>query len=209
MESPSRARGAALAISAIAIAGLATNFAALWSTHSAVTTAWMLLRYFTITTNLVVAGLFAKIAVSGDVHAAPKLMGGTVLSIVLVGIVYAVLLSGQRNLSGGSLIADVLLHRITPVAVPLFWLWLVPKGSLARRDPFVWVLYPLVYFAYALARGASDGLYAYPFMDPSALGWPRTVLNAAAIGLCFLVAGQAFVWVDRRLSLGAPVTRFR
>jgi hypothetical protein len=111
-----------------------------------------------------------------------------------------VLLSGQRELSRGSLLADVLLHRITPVLVPLFWLWLVPKGKLTRRDPFYWALYPLGYFVYALARGAIDGNYAYPFMDPDVLGWPRTVFNVLIIAAGFFAAGAGFLWVDRRME---------
>jgi hypothetical protein len=200
MKSASVVRGAALLIALVAIAGLCIDFVAVsaW-TDSAIMTGWALLRYFTITTNLLVAWAFLSVAVSGSAHAAPKLMGATVLSILLVGVVYALLLSGRRELSGGSLIADVLLHRITPVLVPLFWLWLVPKGHLSRRDPFVWALYPLGYFAYALVRGAAEGRYAYPFMNPVALGWPRTGFNAVAIAVGFFVAGEVLLWVDRRL----------
>jgi hypothetical protein len=193
-------RGAASAISLIALVGLGTNFAVLFaSNRSAVATAWILLRYFTITTNLLVAGLFIAVALSGSARIAPKLMGATVLSIVLVGVVFALLLSGQQELSGGSRLADVLLHRITPVAVPLFWLCLVPKGSVTRPDPLRWALYPACYFVYALGRGLADGNYAYPFMNPVLLGWPRTALNAVVIGVGFLVAGELFLWVDRRL----------
>jgi hypothetical protein len=198
------ARVAALAIAAIAIAGLGTHFAALLaSAYSPLMASWILLRYFTIITNLLVAGLFLAIAVSSRVRIAPKLMGGTVLSIVLVGAVYALLLSGQQELSGGSFVADILLHRVTPVAVPLFWLWRAPKGCFTWRDPFIWALYPLGYFIYALARGHLDGHYAYPFMDAALLGGPRTALNAAAIGAGFCVAGGIFLWVDRRLGRAA------
>jgi hypothetical protein len=194
-------RGAALVISAVAIAGLATNFSTLFaSTHSVLLASWALLRYFTITTNLLVAGLFIAIALSGNAGTAPKLMGCTVLSIVMVGLVYGLLLSGLHQLSGGSLIADVLLHRVTPIAVPLFWLCLAPKRAFTRRDPFIWALYPLGYFAYALARGSIDGNYAYPFMNPEVLGWPRTMLNAAGIAVGFFVAGEGFLWIDRRLT---------
>jgi hypothetical protein len=199
-------RGAALTISVIAIAGLATNFAALYaSTHSVLLAAWALLRYFTITTNILVAGIFIAIALSGNVLAAPKLMDCTVLSIVLVGVVYGLLLSGLRELSGGSLIADVLLHRITPIAVPLFWLCLIPKRNFRRRDPFIWALYPLGYFVYAIARGSVDGNYAYPFMDPVALGWARAVCNAAGIAVGFFAAGELFLWIDRQLTLATPI----
>jgi hypothetical protein len=201
--SPIAVRLAALIVAAVAIAGLATNFVAILSwAHSPGAAIWVLLRYFTITTNLLVAGIFLAIAVSGDARIAPKLLGCTVLSIVLVGAVYGLLLSGLRVLSGDSLLADVLLHRITPVLVPLFWLWLAPKGVITRRDPWLWALYPLAYFLYALVRGAVDGRYAYPFMNVETLGWARTLLNAAAIAIGFFVAGEVFLQVDRRLKPG-------
>jgi hypothetical protein len=201
VRAPAGVRTAALVISAIAIAGLATNFSALFAaTHSLALASWVLLRYFTITTNLLVAGLFIAIALSGNAAALPKLTGCTVLSIVLVGVVYGLLLSGLHQLSGGSLIADILLHRITPIAVPLFWLFLTPKKAFTRRDPYIWALYPLVYFVYALVRGSIDGHYAYPFMNPEILGWPRTMLNAAGIAVGFFAAGEVFLWIDRRLT---------
>ena len=49
--------------------------------------------------------------------------------------------------------------------------------------------YPLAYFTYAIARGASDGRYPYPFMDVGKIGAVQTALNAAAIAAAFVIAG--------------------
>jgi hypothetical protein len=162
---------------------------------------WILLRYFTITTNVLVAYVFACIAWRGPKRVKPCLMGATVLSIVLVGVVYAVLLSGETQLSGGSLIADILLHRITPILVPLFWLGLVQKGQLKPRDPLIWALYPLGYFLYALIRGSFEHHYAYPFMDPALLGWSRVMLNSVVMAAGFFAVGWLLVWLDRLLAM--------
>jgi hypothetical protein len=63
-------------------------------------------------------------------------------------------------------LADLLLHD----AAPLLWLilWCVlPRKGLEWPD-VAWALVPpLLYCAYALARGAADGWYAYWFLDPS------------------------------------------
>lgn len=199
-------RMAALAIAVVALLGLATNFSvSLAFTGSPWRTTWALLRYFTITTNLLVLAVFMCISVSGSLAIAGKWMGATVLSIVLVGVVYAVLLAGQRELSGGSLLADVLLHRVTPILVPVFWLLFVPKGRLTRRDPYLWALYPLAYFAYAMIRGALDGRYAYPFINAARLGWPHVVLNAVLIAVGFFGVGEVFVYWDRRAGRGGTV----
>ena len=115
-------------------------------------TLWALLWYFTITTNLLVAIVFTTLAAKpAAIH--PSLIACTTLNILLVGIIYALLLHGLTELSGDSAIANVLLHLVTPVLVPIFWLFFTPKGHLQRRDPLLWTIYPLGYFIYALIRG--------------------------------------------------------
>ena len=194
-------RGTAACVALVALAGLSLNFLALFeSAPTAVSAVWTLLRYFTITTNLMVAVLFIAIAVAGRASLAPKWMGCAVLSIVLVGVVYAVLLSGLYQFMGGMYVADVLLHRVTPILVPLFWLALVPKGNFRWHDPLIWALYPLGYFAYAMIRGEADGQYAYPFINVAELGWGQTAFNAVAIAVGYFLVGSAFIWLDRKLD---------
>jgi len=89
---------------------------------------------------------------------------------------------------------------ITPVLVTLYWLFLTPKGHLRRVDPWLWAMLPLAYFGYALVRGSRDGLYAYPFLDVTRLGWAQTLANAAAMALAFIIVGHAMLWLDRRLA---------
>ena len=122
------------------------------------------------------------------------------LAIVLVGVVYWLLLRGALELSGGAWVADLLLHSATPVLVPLWWLGFAPKGGLTGRDPWRWAALPVVYFAYALARGAAEGRYAYPFLDVGRIGWGQTLLTALVMGLGFVVGGFALVWIDRRMA---------
>ena len=182
---------------AVAWAGLAVQFAA--STElagSAGAAAWVMLRYFTILTNLIVALLFTAIALGRASRRLPFLLGGTTLAILLVGIVYALLLRGLIELSGGAWLADLLLHTATPILVPLYWLAFAPKGGLARRDPLLWALYPLAYFVYALARGAAEGRYAYA----GQLAPARIALNALIMAAGFLLAGHGLLYLDRRLA---------
>ncbi|GJE59257.1 Pr6Pr family membrane protein [Methylobacterium trifolii] len=192
-------RAAAALIALVAWTGLAVQFSAIHGrTGSAAAALWGMLRYFTITTNLAAALLFAAIAAGFAVP--PRLLAGLALAMGLVGIVYQLLLRGLLDLSGGDALADLLLHWVTPVAVPLFWLAAGRKGALAARDPLLWTLYPAAYLAYALGRGLSDGLYPYPFMDIGRLGWARTGANILALGTGFLAAGYALVRLDARLA---------
>lgn len=180
--------------------GLAVQFGATFDrTGSLAETVWILLRYFTILTNLLVAFVLTGIACGRSACASPALLGGVTLAIVLVGIVYNLLLRGLLELSGGAWLANLLLHDVVPVLVPLFWLAFAPKGRPQVRDGLLWTLYPGAYLGYALARGAAEGKYAYPFMDVGAIGWARVAINAFAILLGFLAVILALVWLDRLL----------
>jgi hypothetical protein len=193
------ARVFALPVALAAWAGLAVQLqASIGLTGSAGEALWAMLRYFTVITNLLIALLFSMISLRG--RASPFAAGGATLAILLVGIVFALLLNGLLELSGGALLADFLMHRATPVLAPVWWLAFMPKGGLRRRDPFVWMLYPLAYFAYALVRAAIDGRYPYPFMDAGRIGSLQTGLNALEIAAGFLLAGLLLVWLDRRLA---------
>ncbi|PZU57375.1 MAG: hypothetical protein DI547_13830 [Sphingobium sp.] len=198
---PTARTGAAI-VAVLAWAGLVVQFTASFdATGSTGQTLWVLLRFFTILTNLLVAVLFSGIAFGNDAWASPRLVGGTMLAILLVGIVYGLLLSNiPLPTAGGSQMANILLHKVTPVAVPLWWTAFARKGGTTHRDPWLWALYPLAYLPYALARGMSEGVYAYPFINLDRLGWGQVLANAAMIALGFLVAGHVVVAIDQRLS---------
>lgn len=195
------ARAFAAIIAMVAAAGLALQFDAIFATHRSVAeTLWIYSRFFTIITNLLVALTFAAIAAFGRQCVHPRLIGGLALAILLVGIVYGVLLQGLHKLAGEALIADVLMHKITPVLVPLYWLTAVRKGMAKAGDPLRWAIYPLVYLFYALGRGLSGDRYAYPFIDPGKAGWASVWINVTLIAIGFLITGYMLVWMDRQLA---------
>ena len=192
--------GAAL-VAIICWAGLAVQFAATYGhQHHVGATLWVLARFFTIITNLLLAVVMTGVAVGKKVS--PFLLGGVTLAILLVGLVYATLLQGLHQLQGGALVADVLLHKVSPVVTALWWLLFAPRGRLRPSAPLWWSAYPLAYFLYVLARGQRDGRYPYPFMDVGKLGWPQVALNAGGIAFAFILAGFALVWIDRWRPLG-------
>jgi hypothetical protein len=195
------ARTAAALLTVITWAGLAVQFHATFALMgSLASTLAVLLWYFTIITNLLVAVVFTGIAIGRESFARPSLLAATTLYILLVGITYGLLLHGIQELSGGSAIANALLHMVTPILVPIFWLIFTPKGKLSRRDPLLWTIYPLAYLLYALIRGDFTNRYPYPFLDVGQLGWARTILHAFFIAAAFLVASWLFVWFDSLLG---------
>jgi hypothetical protein len=159
-----------------------------------------MLRYFTILTNLIVAFVFTGVALGRSAFANPSLLGGMTMAIVLVGVVNHLLLRGLLELSGGAKLADTILHYVVPLAVLIFWLVLSEKGRLSRRDPLRWAIFPFAYLIYALARGAAEGKYAYPFLDVAQYGAPRAGVTCLLILVAFLAGGFALVWVDGSLS---------
>ena len=190
----------AACIAAAAWIGLIVQFADLHRANSAVLSLWMMFAFFTITTNVLVAVIFSSIAIDRGMLRADWVIAGTMLSILLVGVVNALLLWGQLELSGGSALVDKLLHVVTPVSALLFWIFFARKGGLTWRDPLLWAIYPLVYLVYGIARGVTTGKYAYPFLNVLTLGWSRTALHALYIAIAFMVCGYAMVWIDNRMG---------
>jgi len=196
-------RNAAAAIVAlICWAGLAIQFSATYANqHDVVSTLWILVRFFTVLTNLALAIIMTWVAIGRRVS--PFLLGGITLAILLVGVVYMTLLRGLIELSGGALLADTLLHKVSPVAMALWWLFFAPRAKLKRSDPIWWAAYPLAYFIYALVRGHYEGKYPYPFMNLDRLGPVQIAINAGGIAMAFIIAGFALVWIDSWRPIGS------
>lgn len=157
---------------------------------------WVLIGYFTIWTNGLVAAVFAAVALYGERFDHPRLMAGLVASMALVGVIFAFLLQGLRTMNSATAEANFLLHQLNPMVIVVFWLLFTRKGMLSWRDPFLWALYPLGYLGYALIRGQAERHYAYPFIDVSTNGWIQVMTNAVAIALCFVAAAEGMVLID-------------
>ena len=195
------ARAAAGAIAIIGWVGLSVQLSAVIDqVGSAAEAMWVMLRFFTILTNVIAAAVFTGIAFGQPAFRSQSLLGLMTLSILFVGAVYVLLLRGLVELSGGAATANLILHYIVPGLALLFWLLFAPKGALKWGDPVLWAIYPLAYFAYALVRGASDGKYPYPFMDIPKVGWTSALTTVAIIWVAYLLVGTVFVWLGRLLD---------
>ncbi|QRG09235.1 Pr6Pr family membrane protein [Xanthobacter dioxanivorans] len=162
--------------------------------------AWRFLGFFTVLTNGLVAVVATAVALypAGRI-ATPRLRLMAVVSIVLVGIIYALLLRHVWNPTGWQAVADHLLHEATPLLFLATW-GLSRHGSLAVRDALWAMAPPILYLAYALARGEADGWYAYWFLDPAKLGDGRMALNTVLLAAAFLATALLFLGIDRLLA---------
>lgn len=192
-------------MAATAWTGLGVQFVATHGHHPSVTaTLWILLRFFTVITNLGVAALFTGVALNPRAARPSRTMARSMacaaLCMLLVGVTYHFLLRGLLELSGGARLADTLLHVATPIMTPLYWLVFTPKGRTGWRDPWLWAIYPTLYLPYALGRGLTGDIYAYPFINVEKLGWLQVAINAAGIAAAFVAAGHLLVLLDRTLA---------
>lgn len=158
--------------------------------------------YFTVLTNTLVA-VVLTCAVTERESAArrwflqPSVSSAIAVSIALVGLAYNILLRHLWHPQGWQFIADELLHDIMPLLFLGYWWLYVPKGTLRLTHLPLWLIYPLVYFAYALLRGHLLGAYAYPFIDVALLGYPQVFINAAGILAGFVGIGLGVIGIDR------------
>ncbi len=158
--------------------------------------------FFTVLTNTLVAVVLTCEVTSRDSAARrwflrPAVSSGIAVSIAVVGLAYSLLLRHLWHPEGWQLLADELLHDIMPLLFLLYWWWCVPKGTLRLGHIGLWVIYPLVYFAYALLRGHLLSAYPYPFIDVGTLGYPQVFINAGGILAGFVVIALVIVGLDR------------
>lgn len=172
------------------------------------------LSYFTIQSNVLVAVVFAASAWRAWTARRPLpgvVTGGTLLYIAITGLVYHLILANQSSgfsmtgeidtLTGWHAVANQLLHTATPIAVLADWLLLTRPTPLAVRNAATWLLYPLAYLVFSLARGAtmSPGAptrYLYPFVDVDQHGYVGVLGNTAILGVAFYALALLTVALD-------------
>ncbi|MCK6186467.1 Pr6Pr family membrane protein [Pseudomonas sp. EYE_354] len=158
--------------------------------------------FFTVLTNTLAVVVLSYAVVNRDGRAkrfflAPAVSSAITVSILVVSLAYSLLLRHLWQPEGFQFIADELLHDVMPLLFLIYWWRCVPKGTLRLRHIGAWVIYPLVYFAYALLRGDLLGQYQYPFIDVGTLGYPQVFVNAGGILAGFVLIALVLVGLDK------------
>jgi hypothetical protein len=159
--------------------------------------------FFTILTNLLLALILTASCLrpGGDsFFLRPGVRSGALVYIIMVGAVYALLLSGLYHWTGIILFADRILHIAMPILYPLYWLAFVEKGRIKWTYPLIWLFFPIIYFVYILLRGAIVNAYPYPFLNVAKLGYDRVVLNALGLMAALLALGLIAAAIDHALA---------
>jgi hypothetical protein len=156
------------------------------------------LGFFTITTNFLV--LFASASPMlvpaswpGRFFVRPVAVGWVAASIAFVSVAYFLLLRHVWKPQGLQLVADVLLHYVVPALYVLFSFVALRATRIRWVLPWWWSIYPLIYFVYAMIRGALIGAYPYDFINAAALGYATTLRNAVFLLMAFLVLAYLLI----------------
>lgn len=166
---------------------------------------WRFFAFFTILTNLLVAVVMSVSALApasgvGRFVDTANARAAVLLYIATVGIIYHLLLAGLWKPQGWQYIADLILHSVTPVMVLAGWLLFDRKDSLSFRAIPYFLIYPIGYTLYALARGAVDGFYPYPFIDAGAIGYPKAFANIAGLTGAFVIGSGLIIAAGKALA---------
>jgi len=155
--------------------------------------------YFTIQSNMMAVIVLLWVAMkSGDRNKQllrDIVRGAPVLYLGVTGIVFAVLLSGLPLVTVP--FANTVLHKIMPVVLIVDWLLDPPHPGLSFRKALVWMVYPIAWLVYAMARGTITGWYPYPFLNPAKMGGYIHVLE---VMLVILAGGVLLIGVIVRIG---------
>ena len=198
LASAARLLTAAAAIAGLAILGVAGG---------GVSPAHLL--YFTNLSNAACVLLYAVLLVKPS-FVAPRLKGCVLMMLFVTMIIYHFMLSAtgfvmQANLKKSYVVANTLLHYIAPCLALLEWALFDKKGRFTWTDPLLWLLSPVLYFAFIMLRGASGAVltgprYPYYFLDVDAIGAAGVAAYAAAFAFAFAALGYIIVVIDVLLA---------
>ncbi|MEO8888927.1 MAG: Pr6Pr family membrane protein [Jatrophihabitantaceae bacterium] len=120
--------------------------------------------------------------------------------IIVTGIVYSTVLARIHEPHGWQeTSSNFVVHYVVPIMMVLGWLLFGPRPRIAVRTVWLSLIWPALYFLYAMVLGQISGWYPYPFVDVSSHGYPRVLVNAVLVTAVFAVVAVLFRLGDRKL----------
>jgi hypothetical protein len=161
--------------------------------------------FFTIQSNIIAAAMFVLAALVRPGERSlgfEALRGAATFYIAITGVVFAALLSGlQEQLDTHNEFVNSTVHYVIPAAAVIDWFLDPPRQRLGLKVAILWLAYPLLWFAYTLARGSVVHWYPYPFVDVSEHGYGRVLLNGVVFAVAFAAGAIAFTRITRWRTL--------
>lgn len=158
--------------------------------------------YFTILTNLLVAICFTSLVVTDNKGnrflTRPSTITAVTVYILIVGLVYNLVLRSLWDPQGLQLLADNLLHSLTPLLALIYWFLYVSAKEINWKQTATWTLYPLIYLIYVMIRGSFSNFYPYFFIDASKLGYTKALTNVVYITIAFFLISLLLIWIGKK-----------
>ena len=168
-----------------------------------VATIKLLLSFFTILTNLLVAICFTVVSFLpkrriGIFFSKTSTTTALTVYILVVAIIYNLLLRGLLSPVGWARVSDELLHVVSPLIFLVFWVFFVEKSGLRYSSAIRWLIYPMLYIFFILIRGYFVHNYPYPFIDVVTLGYTKALINASMIVIFFWLLSLLLIFIGKK-----------
>ena len=166
--------------------------------------------FFTILTNLTLVLIYASELWPRSEMSwfrAPVTRGMMAAAITLVLAFYHFVLAETWDPQGLSLVADMVLHYVTPVLYVLWWVLFMRHGVLKWGDIPTMLLPPTIYLVWAMLRGALVGEYPYPILEAYRIGYAAVAINVLAVLIALTALCAIAVALDKvlvRVDLPGP-----
>ena len=151
--------------------------------------------FFTIQSNLIGVAALSWLVARGDGPRSRRielLRTGAAVYLTVTFFVVIFLLSGV-DVQLQLVWVDIVLHKIFPVIVVADLILDPPRTRLIAQDIVTLLIYPLVWTLLTVIRGALDGWYPYPFLDPVHGGYAQVALTIVAVLIGFIVIAAAII----------------
>lgn len=162
--------------------------------------------FFTIQTamiNIVVlaAGGIMALRAERDTQLYTAVRASVFSYAIVTGVVYNLLLRDVPNDDGyvGPWWPNEALHVWIPVYIAVDWMLATGRARIAWSAMWLAVSYPLIWVGVTMLRGAADGWYPYPFLEPfGPNGVPGVVAHVVAIAAFIIGLTAIAVTINHR-----------
>lgn len=170
----------------------------------------LLCLLFFLATVVYTAKALICAGIKGDATPWPRLKCGLTVIISITFLVFWLVLSPMLSSTqyAPHVLANRLLHYITPLMTIVDWFLFDHKSAYKRIDPVLWLAGPLAYLAFIFIRapfygniGHTNSPYPYFFLNLDVIGPWRFTLYVIALAAFVVALGYFFMLVAKICTL--------
>jgi len=161
-----------------------------------------MLGYFTIQTAVLVCLVFALLIIGqikGKSNSAvkPGLRGAVLIYAIFTSLVFLIALNKHMNITGFSRCVTYINHFLTALLLSIDNFLTLPPKSISWRTAHAWLIYPILYFLFAIVEGHFFSRYRYFFFNYHERGFIPFLLFILLLTLAFHVVSYILVMVNK------------